>query len=101
MRTSLVTSHTIVDLWPSFDSEALSATNCEEYCRDHIGLAEGCEASCIVEGQTIAGRCFPTQQWPTNDDWTPLSACDEAFDACVGAGRPFIQCCCSRIADSY
>ncbi|MBW2699461.1 MAG: hypothetical protein JRF33_01470 [Deltaproteobacteria bacterium] len=99
MRQSLVTSHTIVDLWPTFDSGAVPATNCTEYCRDHVGLAEGCEAFCIVEGQTLAGRCFPTQQWPTTDDWTALATCDEAFDACVGAGRPFIQCCCSRIAN--
>jgi hypothetical protein len=101
IRVSLVTNHTTVELWQTFDSDALTVNTCGEYCRDHAGLAEDCESTCIVEGQAIAGRCFTALQWPPPDDWTILNTCDETFDACAGAGRPFIQCCCSRIASDW
>ena len=100
IRTSLVTSYTTVELRPTFDSGALTVNTCGEYCRDHAGLAEDCESTCIVEGQAIAGRCFSAIQWPPPDDWTVLGTCNETFEACAGAGRPFIQCCCSRIGSN-
>jgi hypothetical protein len=101
IRSSPVTGYTVVELWAAFDSATVPATTCTEYCRDYAGLAEACEPSCIVEGQPLAGRCFPTQSWPPTGDWTDLSSCDATFETCAAAGRPFIQCCCSRIADIW
>ena len=100
IRETLVTSYHTVELWSSFDSRTVQADSCTEYC-EWAGLAEACESSCTVSGQPIAGRCLETGTWPPAGDWTQLAACDTTFDACAAAGRPFIQCCCSRSGDIW
>ena len=98
IRATPVTGYQVVELWSSFDSRGSQYNSCTEYC-EWVGLAEACDPSCTVEGQPVAGRCLETGAWPATGAWTPLAACDTTFDACAAAGRPFIQCCCSRIAE--
>lgn len=99
IRTTLVTSHHTVELWPAFNADDLAVESCEVYCRDHLGLAEGCEAGCPVEDQHIPGRCLASPDIEPGQNWTPLASCQDTFEACRQAGRPHIQCCCSRPAD--
>jgi hypothetical protein len=100
IRETLVTSYHTVELWPSFDSQAVQSNSCTEYCQ-WAGLAEACEATCTVEGQPIAGRCLETGTWPATGAWTELETCDTTFDTCTAAGRHYVQCCCSRIGDIW
>jgi hypothetical protein len=99
--SSPVTSHLTVELWPTFDAGTVSVTTCAGYCDQYVGLAEGCEASCPMAGQELAGRCLSDGGWPPSDDWTALAGCDEDFSACAQAGRGYVQCCCSRIAGDW
>jgi hypothetical protein len=100
LDASAVTSHLTVALGSTFDAGAGTATSCAAHCAQQ-GLYQGCEASCPLGGQALAGRCLPTDGWPPAGDWTALGSCEEDFAACVQAGRGYVQCCCVRIAEDW
>jgi hypothetical protein len=89
----------IYEMWAPFDTGNQSYADCQEYCRDYL-QTEGCQAACPAEDQELAGRCLPTGDWPPTGDWTALG-CDQAFDACIQSGRPYVQCCCERVATEW
>jgi hypothetical protein len=92
--SSVVTEHITLELVSPFDSQTSSATSCAQWCQENP-YRDACDNGCPVEDRTVAGRCLPSYDFPYYD-WMDLSTCDQIFDACVQAGYPYIQCCCSR-----